>query len=315
MVARVCLFVAFSLCVGEESVGVAMDGGAVDTSWHPEPGFHRDPAGSTVSCGHFHTCALRASAEADFGGIAHCWGFDVMGQVSRTPPSTLFIQLSSGHFHTCGVTLEEKIVCWGGEREAYHSPAGLFQQVTAGEFHSCGLTKDGDARCWGEDHLTGATKPPAGKWVQLEAGNDFTCGLRPSGLVECWGGNVHGQTNAPPETQFVQLTVASSSPQACGLTLDGADLVCWGRNTKGQAPAFVEGPFVQVSTGYKTTCAITEDASNVQCWGVNKHLFTTAALGAESALPWRVSLLRRDRSIDRSHTSPVARARLARHRT
>ena len=68
----------------------------------------------------------------DFGGIAHCWGADFSGQVSRAPPSTVFIQLSAGHFHSCGVTLEEKLVCWGGEKEFLFEPPGLFQQVSAG---------------------------------------------------------------------------------------------------------------------------------------------------------------------------------------
>lgn len=241
----------------------------------PEPGFHRDPAGSTVAAGHYHTCALRASDNAEFGGIAHCWGFDAMGQVSRAPTDTTFIQLSSGHFHSCGVTLEEKILCWGGvDRKDVYAPAGLFQQVTAGQFHTCGLTRDGEPRCWGEDHLTGATKPPPGTFVQLEAGVDFTCGLRPSAEVECWGGNAHGQSDGPPAGErFLQIAASTSSPQACALTLDGSDLVCWGQNTKGQAPRRVRGPFAQVATGYKTTCALARESAEIECFGVSAHVF------------------------------------------
>jgi alpha-tubulin suppressor-like RCC1 family protein len=242
----------------------------------PEAGFHRDPAGSTVSAGHFHTCALRASEAAEFGGIAHCWGFDAMGQVSRAPPDVPFIQLSSGHFHSCGVTLEEKILCWGDSRETTLAPVGLFQQVTAGQFHSCGLTRDGAPRCWGEDHLTGATRPPPGAFVQLEAGADFTCGLRPSARVECWGGDAFGQASPPADEKFVQIAASTSSPQACGVTLDGNDLVCWGQNTKGQAPRRVAGPFAQVATGYKTTCAIAGDGADIRCFGVSAHVFETA---------------------------------------
>ena len=77
-----------------------------DSVNHPPPGFHRDPAGSTVAAGHHHTCALRQSS-APFGGIAHCWGEDTMGAVSRVPVELTFIQLSSGHFHSCGITLDE----------------------------------------------------------------------------------------------------------------------------------------------------------------------------------------------------------------
>ena len=79
---------------GWAGAGAGADGGANASFRHPPPGFHRDPAGSTVAAGHHHTCALRAS-DAAFGGIAHCWGHDVMGGVSRAPPATVFIQLSS----------------------------------------------------------------------------------------------------------------------------------------------------------------------------------------------------------------------------
>ena len=241
----------------------------------PPAGFHKDPAGSTVSAGHFHTCALRAS-DGDFGGIAHCWGFDAMGQVSRSP-STPMVQLSSGHFHSCGLTLGEKIFCWGQEKETAHSPEGLFSQVSAGQFHSCGLTKDGDARCWGEDYRAlGAVFPPPGKFVQIGAGYDFTCGLRPSGFVECWGGDDKGQASPPSDVRFEQLECSTSSAQACGLTLGDRDLVCWGHDNKGAAPRFVAGPFVQVATGYKTTCAIRDPGSAIDCWGVSSHVFETA---------------------------------------
>ena len=118
-----------------------------DSVNHPPPGFHRDPAGSTVAAGHHHTCALRQSS-APFGGIAHCWGEDTMGAVSRVPVELTFIQLSSGHFHSCGITLDEKLVCWGGPNPKRFEPPGLYQQVSCGAVHTCGLRKDGQVKCW-----------------------------------------------------------------------------------------------------------------------------------------------------------------------
>ena len=118
-----------------------------DSVNHPPPGFHRDPAGSTVAAGHHHTCALRQSS-APFGGIAHCWGEDTMGAVSRVPVELTFIQLSSGHFHSCGITLDEKLVCWGGPNPKRFEPPGLYQQVSCGAVHTCGLRKDCQVKCW-----------------------------------------------------------------------------------------------------------------------------------------------------------------------
>ena len=101
---------------------------------------------------------------------------------SRLPLSTARRARAGGHFHSCGITLREKLVCWGGEKDFPFEPPGLFQQVSAGHVHTCGLRKDGNVACWGEDRA-GSTRPPPGQFVQVEAGDDFSCGLRPSGLV------------------------------------------------------------------------------------------------------------------------------------
>ena len=71
-----------------------------------------------------------------------------MGAVSRVPVELTFIQLSSGHFHSCGITLDEKLVCWGGPNPKRFEPPGLYQQVSCGAVHTCGLRKDGQVKCW-----------------------------------------------------------------------------------------------------------------------------------------------------------------------
>lgn len=238
----------------------------------PPVGFERTPTGSTLSAGHFHTCALRRTPQAYFGGIAHCWGFDGLGQVSGTPTEALFVQLSSGHFHACGVTLEQKVLCWGEERETALCPLGLFRQVSSGQFHTCGLTKDGEARCWGDDQLSGSTKPPAGQFVQISSGLDWSCGIRPNATVVCWGANKRGQSSAPPD-RVVQVASSTSSYHTCAITYDANDLICWGDNRKGEAEAKRPGPFAHIAVGFRTTCAITLDATQVFCWGLSAHLF------------------------------------------
>ena len=245
-----------------------------DSVNHPPPGFHRDPAGSTVAAGHHHTCALRQSS-APFGGIAHCWGEDTMGAVSRVPVELTFIQLSSGHFHSCGITLDEKLVCWGGPNPKRFEPPGLYQQVSCGAVHTCGLRKDGQVKCWGEDHDTGCTKPPSGKFVQVQAGNAFSCGLRPSGLVECWGNDRKGQSTPPDGVQFLQIATSNVVDHACGLTLGARDLKCWGDNRKGQSPDHVDGPWEQVACGSKATCAIADGGSHAECFGAAAHVYDT----------------------------------------
>ena len=219
-----------------------------------------------------------------------------MGAVSRVPVELTFIQLSSGHFHSCGITLDEKLVCWGGPNPKRFEPPGLYQQVSCGAvlwveerwagqvLVSCAsvflpsVRKDRrptdvavDARPStprrGEDHDTGCTKPPAGKFVQVQAGNAFSCGLRPSGLVECWGNDRKGQATPPDDVQFLQIATSNVVDHACGLTLGARDLKCWGDNRKGQSPEHVDGPWEQVACGSKATCAIADGGSHAECFG------------------------------------------------
>ncbi|KAJ8613235.1 hypothetical protein CTAYLR_004528 [Chrysophaeum taylorii] len=242
-------------------------------------GFQHEPSGSAVSAGHFHTCALRRTPKATFGGIAHCWGFDGLGQVSMAP-SRIFVQLSSGHFHTCGVTMDQKVYCWGEERATELCPSGLFQQVSAGQFHTCGLAKDGQVRCWGDDQLVGCATPPKGtKFVQVATGNDWTCALRRNGLVVCWGNNKRGQATPPNETRFVQIAASTSGYHTCGITYGANDLVCWGESRKGEAPVFRPGPFAQVAVGFRTTCVVPRDGATVDCFGLSGHLLAPLPIG------------------------------------
>lgn len=231
----------------------------------------RSPSGSTISAGHFHTCALRRTPSS-FAGIAHCWGFDGFGQVSRAPTETLFVQLSSGHLHACGLSIDEKVYCWGTSSFA---PPGLYRQVSAGQFHTCGLAKSGDVKCWGDGESSGCTKPPAGrKFLQLSSGSDWTCGIGAEDFyVECWGSNAKGQSSPPPSVRMVQISSSTSSYHSCGITDTTYDLVCWGENRKGEAEQFREGPFEQVAVGYRTTCAITQGGGKAKCWGLAAHLF------------------------------------------
>ncbi|KAJ1454664.1 regulator of chromosome condensation 1/beta-lactamase-inhibitor protein II [Pelagophyceae sp. CCMP2097] len=244
-------------------------------------GFESSPPGSSVSAGHFHTCALRYMPGAEFGGAAHCWGMDEFLQVSKAP-SDQFVQISAGHFHTCGITVSETIACWGDGREELYRPVGLFQQVSAGGHHSCGLTKDGEARCWGQDHRSGCTKPPRGRFSQVGAGDGFSCGLRPTGALECWGSNDRGEA-APPRGRFVQLAISTSSRHGCAVTYENNDVVCWGENRKGEAPPRLAGPLAQVAVGYKTTCVITGDGRHVDCYGSASRYFNTRDKHAAAA--------------------------------
>ena len=262
-----------------------------------------EPSGSTVSAGHFHSCALRQKDGTYFGGIPTCWGYDGQGQSSFAPGEVVFVQLSAGHLHTCGLGVDELVRCWGRIGSSFVSKT-KFSSVSSGEFHACGVAKAGGVLCWGEDHKTGATKPPLSKKALLvAAGKDFSCLLSADDGrgIECWGDDSRSQRNAP-EGSFALVAASTSSPHACGLTARTFDLRCWGgaleiydesvrrrhrdqNRTLGSpapnyAPPFLEGPFTQLGLGYRTTCVIA--TSQLRCFGLLAHLLTGSQLADKS---------------------------------
>src|SRR5215207_52891 len=74
-----------------------------------------------VSTGTFHSCGVTTD------GRAYCWGGNDKGQlgdgttfinISRTTPSAVvgglrFRHVSVGYEHSCGLTLDDRVFCWG----------------------------------------------------------------------------------------------------------------------------------------------------------------------------------------------------------
>jgi hypothetical protein len=83
----------------------------------------------------------------------------------------MFVQLSAAGHHTCGITLDERLVCWGGGGAGVSLPASLhalsvpasahYLQVTAGTNHVCALTHEGAIKCWGEQGRRARARPGA----------------------------------------------------------------------------------------------------------------------------------------------------------
>ena len=110
-------------------------------------GIARDVAGSfmQVSCGSFHSCALRTD------GTIHCWGKNNVGQIDA-PEGSGFVQVSCGREHSCALKEDGNAVCWGGKVWGETSvPKGhQFLQISSGAWHStCAVDLDGKTRCWG----------------------------------------------------------------------------------------------------------------------------------------------------------------------
>jgi hypothetical protein len=234
------------------------------------------------------------------GGVI-CWGDDSQNQLSATPVSGTFVQLSAHDGYTCGVRSDARLVCWGdGVPPHYHNhhgwshdPAALettadgrvlargelvdperaakerFAQVAAGATCVCGVQMDGTLHCFGKDYF-GQASPPPGRFVQVACGWETCCAVAENATLSCWGSN-WGKLQAVPPGRFVQVSL-SETGSACAVTLEDGDVVCWGVMTGGRGTFYQRtGPYIQVSSSAAVTCAIRQD-STLDCFGEMNRL-------------------------------------------
>src|SRR6185312_2484732 len=78
-------------------------------------------------------------------------------------PALSFRQVSGGAEHSCGVTIDDRVYCWGRNnvgqlgdgtttprlRPALVASGLRFLGVSAGAYHTCAVATDNRAYCWG----------------------------------------------------------------------------------------------------------------------------------------------------------------------
>jgi alpha-tubulin suppressor-like RCC1 family protein len=145
-----------------------------------------------------------------------------------------FYQVSAGAIHTCGVTLDNRLYCWGagylgnGTSNRSTTPVAVattlrFRQVSAGAYHSCAVTTDYRAYCWGSNGglLGDGTEtdrlspvPVAGglRFRQVDGGDDHTCAVTyPDNRAYCWGYHAEGALGdgtSQPGARLTPIAVA-----------------------------------------------------------------------------------------------------------
>ncbi|NOT09429.1 MAG: hypothetical protein HOP28_14635 [Gemmatimonadales bacterium] len=228
----------------------------------------------------YHACGVTLAS------VGYCWGVNHDGRlgdgtlIAKTAPTQIGVGQDPGAHsyrvlgvsqnHTCGITLGDRIFCWGYTRDGQIGngpPVGApdatilpvevsgnlrFSQMSAGGLHTCAITNSSATYCWGVN-------------LRGELGNNSTVDQNVPTLVG--GGNTFS-------------SVSAGFTHTCAI--GGTGVFCWGDNQFGQlgagTPSLVPvvlpaqiggfGAAAAVSAGQKHTCAILSDGT-AYCWGLN----------------------------------------------
>jgi alpha-tubulin suppressor-like RCC1 family protein len=197
-----------------------------------------------ITVGGLHTCGITVA------GDAHCWGYNVAGQLGdgSTATSNLPVLVVGGlKFRT------DPAVIFRSPDPDFPLPPGPF--IAAGYDHTCGITAGGTTVCWGlnqngqlgDGSNSGRTTPTAvaggQTFVTITAGLRHTCALNATGGAFCWGDNTYGELGDGTTTDRFSPTAVSGGLQfaylkagelsTCGVTSEGV-AYCWGDNEYGQ---------------------------------------------------------------------------------
>ena len=227
---------------------------------------------------------------------------------TTTTPALAFYQVSAGAVHTCGVTLDDRLYCWGagylGDGTTSRSTAPVavattlrFRQVSAALNHTCAVTTDYHVYCWGSnpdgklgdgtetDRLTPVPVAGGLRFRQVDGGDDQTCAVTyPDNRAYCWGYHAEGGLGDGTFLPRARLT-----PTAVAGGLRFRQVSTGG----GQSDPPGREPFAGHTCGVTTT-------DEAYCWGPNTvgQLGIGGTRGSWVASPTRVVGTRRFRQIE-----------------
>lgn len=291
-------------CWGRNDVG-QLGRGTSDTLAHPEA--ERVALSERVvalGVGRDHACALTKKGEA------FCWGDDRMAESGaegiadecsdlgtivpcRTKPTRVasdqrFRSIAAGFRQSCGITMEQRVFCWGDAYAADEERDTLDLDRCGPEMYA--------AWCHRHPAMVGVLtssqggKPYLAFFDTLAIGAFASCGIA-KGYTYCWGHGVRLQWTPGTESYVYGTGIQWASvgeEHACGIGYDTVT-VCWGtprhgalgrgdsnapppRGYLGKPWRPVDGAFrfTTLSVGGLHTCAIQAITGRVLCWGANQ---------------------------------------------
>jgi alpha-tubulin suppressor-like RCC1 family protein len=196
---------------------------------------------SSISAGHYHTCATKTD------GTAYCWGSNNNGKLGDNTTTNRYTPIQVHGVDDVGFLTE-------------------VLNISAGNVHTCATKTDGTAYCWGDNNYgqlgdnttTNRYTPIQVHGVDdvgfltevssISAGTGYsghTCATKTDGTAWCWGDNGYGQLGD-------NTTTDRSTP----IQVHGVDDVGFLTEVS------------SISAGYAHTCSSINDG-NIYCWGSN----------------------------------------------
>jgi len=155
------------------------------------------------------TATVRVNVVA--AGSLVSWGEDMYLQVTNTPTTNDFIQVSAGSHHSVALKSDGSLVSWGfdGYGLVTDTPStNDFTQVSGGGEHSVALKSDGSLVSWGRNGGGQVSNTPTSNdFIQVSAGATHSVALKSDGSLVSWGSNGGGQlSNTPTSNDFIQVS-------------------------------------------------------------------------------------------------------------
>jgi alpha-tubulin suppressor-like RCC1 family protein len=246
------------------------------------------------------------------GGPTTYGGMGLLTDTNQDVPIGPYTSLFVGEYLGCGVTVDQRVECWGNNQYGALGDGTTDNQYLYHNNYSPVEVRLGPD---GATPLTGVTA--------LGGSEHAACAIA-DGAVYCWGRNDAGQVGADSDAAFEPWAlpvlrqdgeplsgmsmIDGGAKHTCAISTDGAEIWCWGDNPKGalgdnstetsfvavQAATSLAGwTATAIGCGEEHTCAIMEQtmAPNpvVYCWGEGGNGELGDGQSADSSLPVSVS--------------------------
>lgn len=229
---------------------------------------------------------LLTPAELKLANIKDIYAFNWVNQNYK------FRKISVGDDHACGITLNEKLYCWGHNFEGQLGITGFknpnfedndnpkpepisavdsdeeYLDVSAGYAATCGITKKSKLKCWGSS-IAGHT----GKGLVKSKLANHTLSYDQDEYMVAMSDTL--PTLIDDKNNYKMVSLAGDSyTGGCGIT-DEHYLKCWGsmsfnRNTA--SPVIIDNltKYSSVAVSGEHACGLTIN-NQIKCWGSNSR--------------------------------------------